>query len=237
MSMLPGLCFDATGTLIELTEDVGEVYRRVALRFGVDLPAWRLDDAFRRVLARAGMPVGDGATAATRRQAEAEAWSDLIRQTFQATDSTVRFDDFPEFAKSLFEYYAGSQAWRIRGQAQALHAALAALGREGFPMAVVSNFDHRLPRILQALGIKDYFDDILIPCDTGCRKPHAAVFDLAARQLDRPRRALVYIGDDPSETLERIAGLGVRTIAIGNDPGIDCEWTVLRERLRAPASV
>ena len=54
-----GLCFDATGTLIEMTASVGEVYHQVAHTFGVDLPADQLDDAFRRVM-RDAPPRGVG---------------------------------------------------------------------------------------------------------------------------------------------------------------------------------
>ena len=55
--------FDAAGTLIELAESVGETYARIAERFGVALPASRLDDAFYRVWASAPPMMSNGSTA------------------------------------------------------------------------------------------------------------------------------------------------------------------------------
>ena len=45
--------FDIVGTLIELRRPAGEFYSSVAARFGVSVPASHLEDAFRRVFAKA----------------------------------------------------------------------------------------------------------------------------------------------------------------------------------------
>jgi putative hydrolase of the HAD superfamily len=148
------ICFDATGTLIELSESVGEVYRRIALDHGVDLPAWRLDDAYRRILERAPIRGVDGDTLAEREGAEVKWWSERIRETFQATDSTVRFDDFSSFATALFDVYRRAGAWRLRAGAVEM---LTRLREQKRPMAIVSNFDHRLPDLLEVLGISRFF--------------------------------------------------------------------------------
>ena len=41
MSQRRAVAFDATGTLFEATESVGEVYARIARDHGIELPAWR----------------------------------------------------------------------------------------------------------------------------------------------------------------------------------------------------
>lgn len=233
----PGLCFDATGTLMELREDVGEVYRRIALDFGVDLPAWRLEDAFRRILARSGQPVAQGETESARVAAEKAGWFDLIRQVFQATDSTVRFADFSDFAGTLFEHYASDAAWRVRGAPGALRAFLTDLKRAGYPMTVVSNFDHRLEKILQDIDLESFFESLSIPSIVGQAKPDEAPFLAAADALDRSLDELVYLGDDSDDTLNAIEALGVRTIAVGG-PGRDhLGWNDLRDRFDLPATL
>ena len=204
-----GVLFDATGTLIEPTAPVGEVYRRVALDHGVDLPAWRLDDAFRRVMRRAPPRGTRGESAAARRQAEIAWWHDVIRQTFQATDSTARFDDFPAFADALFDAYRGAEAWRAR---PGVPACLAGLAAASLPMAVVSNFDHRLGEILEALDLKEFFDAIITPSEHGFTKPDGRPFQAAAEALALPLGALVYVGDDPPERLAEIAALGLAAV-------------------------
>jgi len=203
------ICFDATGTLIETAEPVGVVYRRVALEYGVNLPAWRIEDAFRRILARAPARGTDGEDFETRSANEFEWWSERIRETFQATDSTARFDDFPAFAAALFETYRSSSAWLRRPGAAAM---LEQLRNQGHSLAIVSNFDHRLPEILKGLEIASLFDLILIPATVGRTKPDRVLFEAAADFFSLPLDALSYVGDDAQETLESIEALGVHVV-------------------------
>ena len=171
------ICFDATGTLIELNEGVGEVYHRVALEHGVDLPAWRLEDAFLRILRRAPARGVEGETVAARRQGELDWWFERVRETFQATDSTACFSNFPTFATALFDTYRSADAWRLRTGASSM---LSTLRDRKWPMAVVSNFDHRLPNILKALDISSFFKLITTPSDFGSAKPERAIDIYAA---------------------------------------------------------
>jgi putative hydrolase of the HAD superfamily len=207
----PAICFDATGTLIELAEGVGDVYHRIALEHGVDLPAWRLEDAFRRILGRAPPRGVEGDTINARRQNEVEWWVERIRQTFQATDSTVRFDDFPTFASALFEFYHSPDAWRPRA---GIPEALAVLRARSCPIAVVSNFDHRLPKIIEGLDLSSFIQHIEIPSTSGSSKPDRTVFERVAAKLRRPIGELVYVGDDAPEVLEAIAALGLRVFDV-----------------------
>jgi len=209
------ICFDATGTLIEATVSVGEVYHRVAREHGVDLPAWRLDDAFRRVLRHAAPRGLEGATREERCTNEVEWWFDRIRQTFQATDSTARFDDFRAFAQTLFDFYACGDAWRPR---EGILEALAQLRNHDCFLAVTSNFDHRLPKILEMLDLAQFFPMIEIPCEGARVKPDRAIFESVARASNRPLDSLVYVGDDTPEVLEAIAAHGLRVVDIREVP-------------------
>ena len=205
------VAFDATGTLMEATEGVGDVYARVAHAHGVDLPAWRLDDGFRRILRHAGPRGLDGEDEAARREGEVEWWFEIVRQTFQATDSTARFADFRAFARAVFDAYRAPGAWRLRPGIADL---LAELRGRGTPMAVVSNFDHRLPEILEHLAIHSFFRSIEIPSRHGTLKPDRALFDAAAAALGVDAEALVYVGDDPADRLHAIDALDVAVVDV-----------------------
>ncbi|MFK7897597.1 MAG: HAD family hydrolase [Myxococcota bacterium] len=205
------LCFDATGTLIELRESVGEIYHRVALEFGVSLPAWRLDDAFKRVL-RHAPPLGtEGENEAARRAAEPEWWAERIRQTFQATDSSVQFPDFPAFAATLFETFEDDALWRV---CPGIPELLTQLADRGHPLCVISNFDHRLPKILQATDLAQFFKAILLPAKVGATKPERPLFEVAAASFGVPLSALTYLGDDPPESMDAIRAHGVCALDI-----------------------
>jgi putative hydrolase of the HAD superfamily len=227
---LAAICFDATGTLIETAESVGDVYHRVAREFEVDLPAWRLEDAFRRILQHAPARGLEGASVEDRREGEVQWWFERIRETFQATDSTARFKDFQALADALFETYRAPGAWQLRSGTLEM---LTKLKGSSIPMTVVSNFDHRLPKVLELLDISSFFDVITIPSMAGRAKPDRAVFEVVLDRLSLPPSmldALLYVGDDSKETLRAIEELGLQVIDIH---GLDDHETLADRVLRA----
>jgi putative hydrolase of the HAD superfamily len=186
--------FDATGTLIELRDEVGATYSRVAASYGVSLPARRLTDAFTRVLRHAPPRVFADETPDAAADLERAWWRERVRQTFRAADSTVRFADFDGFFDTLYEAFASAETWQLRrGAAQVL----AALHDDGLALGVVSNFDHRLPRILDQLGIGAQLRVVALPHLHGAAKPDAALYRAALTRLDVTADECVYVGDDP----------------------------------------
>lgn len=205
--------FDATGTLIELARPVGEVYAEAARAQGVDVPSWRIEDAFARVIARAAprvFPELEGLDEIA--VAERAWWGDLVRQTFQAVDSTLRFEDPGALKTELFEAFARPDAWRLRDGAVDLLDALEAFGlRSG----VVSNFDLRLVALLDALGIGSRLACCVLPAHCGAHKPDAAIFLAALDALGLPAEAVAFVGDDPSRDLAGARAVGMRAIDVG----------------------
>jgi putative hydrolase of the HAD superfamily len=218
---LRGVLFDATGTLVELREPVGETYARIAARHGVELPAWRLEDAFARVLRAAPARVFPGASPAEAASRERAAWREIVRATFRAADQTARFPGagarggFDACFAALWEHYATAGAWRAREGAR---AALDALARRGLVLGVVSNFDQRLPGVLAGLGLAAQLRALVLPAYAGAAKPDPRIFRHALAALGLAARDALYVGDDAEHDLAgaRAAGLhvlDVRTLA------------------------
>lgn len=213
--MVRAVLFDAAGTLIELTRSVGEIYSEVAADHGVALPAWRLDDAFGRVFRRQSpmcFPEVAPDAVTEMRERERAWWRDLVRQTFQATDSTVRFADLDALFETLWRHFADPQSWRLR---PGVRDALAALRAAGIETGVVSNFDHRLPDLLQELGIYDEIRCTILPGTHGAAKPDPAVFEPALRALGVTAQEAVYVGDQPAVDGEAARAAGLRFIDVG----------------------
>ena len=205
--MIRAVLFDAAGTLIELCEPVGETYARLASDFGVALPAWRLDDAFRRIFAAAHPMVFPDAAPEEVGALEREWWRGVVRSTFLAADSTRRFGDFDAFFEGLYAVYSEPDTWRSRAGAIEL---LRELRSRGLATAVVSNFDRRLPRILAGLGLAPWLDAIVLPADARAAKPDRRIFALALERLGVPASEALYVGDDADKDVDgaRAAGLG-----------------------------
>lgn len=204
--MTRAVLFDAAGTLMEPTIPVGERYRAAALAQGVDLGAWRIEDAFRRVLRRKAPMCFPEAGDDEIVDLERAWWRDIVRQTFQATDSTVIFPDLDGLFGRLWDEFADPASWQLRaGAAEALEA----LDAAGLATGVVSNFDHRLPKILQGLGIQGRMKCVVLPGDHRVAKPDPRVFAPALAALGLPAEEVVYVGDDDAVDGEaaRAAGL------------------------------
>jgi len=73
--------------------------------------------------------------------------------------------------------------------------ALKALRAAGYRTGVVSNFSHRLPRILEDAGLAPYLDTVTYSFESGAEKPHPRIFRNAlARAGTAPERGLM-VGD------------------------------------------
>lgn len=200
-----GVLLDAVGTLIRLRHPVGETYARIAAAHGVAIPAWRLDDAFARVL-RGAPPMP-----ATSADVERDWWRAVVRATFRAADQMQPFADFEACFAALFDHYASAAEW---DPAPGAHAALAALRAEGRTLCVASNFDRRLPAILSALDLATRVDRIWLPSDAGTAKPDPAFFRSACERLGLAPAACVAVGDDPDDDLAAARAAGLAAIDV-----------------------
>lgn len=206
---IQGVLFDATGTLLKTRESVGAVYSRHATTHGVKLPAWRLDDAFGRIVAGAPPRVFADCDASEIAEREQQWWQAVVRSTFLAADSTVKFVDFATFFSELYGYYQTGDAWALR---PGVRAALVDLKRRDYRMGVVSNFDQRLPIILQALEIHEFLDVVMIPARCRAEKPDARIFEAALEILGLRAQSVVYVGDDPEKDRAAAERVGMQCI-------------------------
>ena len=202
------LLFDVTDTLIELAEDVGAPYARVAARHGVHVPADALSASFLRIVKSADDRVFPGLPAKAIPDAEREWWRARVRETFALAAPEAPFANFEAFFGELFAHYSGAEAWRLCPGAR---PALENARRAGLRLGVVSNFDYRLPDLLQALEIDEFLETTTHPASCGLAKPSAAIFQAAARALDLAPGQCAYVGHDPRLDLAgaRAAGLSL----------------------------
>jgi putative hydrolase of the HAD superfamily len=199
--------FDAVGTLIAVTPSVGEVYAQVAQRLGVRRDPVALNSAFpaafRAVLQRWPVPYGHD-------EADALAfWSEVIDGVFAGPQT-------PQLHGELFAAFAQAEPWRVLpGVRETLHC----LQAEGIPMAVVSNFDARLPRLLKALDLGP-FHAVVVSSALGVAKPDPRPLQAACSALGVAATAVLHIGDSAREDGDMATALGAQFMQVrdGMDP-------------------
>jgi putative hydrolase of the HAD superfamily len=110
--------------------------------------------------------------------------------------------------------------------------ALVALRDAGYRLAVVSNWDASLNRLLKVHGLFDFFELTVASLRVGVEKPDPAIFQIAMSALDVQPDDCFHVGDDPVDDGEgaRAAGIRVRLIDRENPgPGYLYSLTQLPE--------
>jgi putative hydrolase of the HAD superfamily len=224
--MIRGAFFDAAGTLFEAREPVGRTYARIAREFGVDASEEVVDSGFRRAFGTAaGLAFGLGHPASELRRLEREWWRMRVAETFAGIGAFVDFDGYFD---ALFEYFGNPAHWVADDEAQPM---LLRLKDSGIKLGVISNFDHRLYRILDGLDLSRHFESITISSEAGYAKPRREVFESALLSAGLNAREAMHIGD--SERLDFAAAIeaGMAAVLINRDRDRDRDR---EQALRAP---
>lgn len=210
--MLRGIIFDAAGTLMETREPVGASYARIARKYGVEASPSEVSAAFRRVFHHApGLAFGPGHPPDELRRMERRWWRDLVAETFEGLG---RFTDFEAYFSELFEFFGDPANWIADPQAP---AALERLRTRGLVLGVLSNFDHRLYRILEGLDLAGYFDSITISSEAGYAKPAPGAFQAALARNGLSPAETLHVGDSEHHDLAGAEALGIAVVLIVPD--------------------
>jgi putative hydrolase of the HAD superfamily len=86
------------------------------------------------------------------------------------------------------------------------------LKRRGIATGVVSNFDQRLPVILQALEVASFLDIVITPAVCGFEKPDPGIFKAALLALDTEASATLFVGDHPEKDRSAAERVGMRSL-------------------------
>jgi putative hydrolase of the HAD superfamily len=201
--MLKAVFFDAAGTLFEAREPIGRTYAQVARTHGIDAPEAAVVAGFKRAFAAAPViAFGRGHSAAELRALERRWWRAVVEKTFAGLGA---FRDFDGCFDALFNYFADPAHWQADPQAV---ATLARLKQSGIMLGVISNFDFRLYRILEGLGLDAYFDSITISSEAGYAKPRREIFDAALARHGIGAGDAMHVGDSVHHDFEPARALG-----------------------------
>jgi putative hydrolase of the HAD superfamily len=199
--------FDAAGTLIAPREPVGTTYARFASALGIAADPTALEAAFRRAFRTAPpMAFPDASTSDLRRR-ERGWWRAVVADTLGPAAAAQ--PSFDACFDALFAHYASASAWTLYPD---VPPTLHALRDGGLRIGVVSNFDGRLPAILDGLGVAA--DAVVWSTRAGAAKPARAIFDAAASALGVSIAELCHVGDDVDADVRGAEAAGARAIHV-----------------------
>lgn len=186
---LQAITFDAAGTLIRVAEPVGQTYARIAHDLGMTLSPQALDAGFRGVFPSMPPMAFPDANDASLLRAERAWWRELVTRVVQHAGGVAAIDAYFD---ALFAHYARGAAWRAYPEA---HRALESARKRGLRVGVISNFDSRLPPILQQLGFESLLDTVVYSTRCGAAKPDGRIFRHALEALGATPETALHVGD------------------------------------------
>ncbi|MFO0723520.1 MAG: HAD-IA family hydrolase [Myxococcota bacterium] len=209
MSRFRFVYFDAAGTLIAPHPSVGQVYLEAGAPHGLAVSGEQLDRAFGPAWMRwtqvgAGGPMSAIADeAATKRW-----WRGLV---FEVLDEVGFAGEREAVFEACFSAFASARAWRIFEDSRPV---LEAFQRAGMRMGILSNWDHRLPPLLETLRLAPYFERMIVSAIEGVEKPHPEIFQRAIRAAGVAPSEILYVGDHRHLDVDPARALGIEAYLV-----------------------
>ena len=139
----------------------------------------------------------------------------LAQRVFERLNVPASEEDASRHASAL---------WQILGPAcfdvfpDALEA-LRTLSAEGYPLAVISNWQCGLRHYCSELGLSQYFDHVLGSADLGVAKPDGRIFADACSRFGVPADRVLHVGDTLADDYLGGEASGLLAVLLDRDPG------------------
>ncbi|KAI8527322.1 hypothetical protein RHMOL_Rhmol12G0066900 [Rhododendron molle] len=206
------LLLDAGGTLLQLARPVAETYASIAQKYG-------LASELLFPLS-SGLSVNSAEVKQGFKRAFAASWPEKLRYQgdgkpfwkFVVSEATGCAND--DYFEEVYRYYANGDAWCLPTGA---YETMSILKDAGVKLAVVSNFDTRLRKLLKDLNVVDLFDAVIISSEVGYEKPDIRIFEAALDQIGVEANKAVHVGDDLKADKEGANAIGIDCWLWGKD--------------------
>jgi len=204
---------DVGETLIGPRRSYGAVYASVLARAGVERPAETFEEALRATWREFDARIPPGVDRYREFPGgEAEYWSRFADHTLhRALDGQAAPDLARRVLPALRDAFATSEAWEVYPE---VPATLAALRTAGVRLCVVSNWDSRLPALLDRLGLLDAFDELIVSHREGVEKPDPGLFRIALDRIGAGPDEALHVGDRVDMDLAGARAAGIDGLVV-----------------------
>ena len=198
--------FDAGGTLFHPYPSVGQIYQEVARRYGCVANAQFLQKTFHDLWHKKD---GLGSLVShSNEKVEKQWWRELVQEVFSGIEGVTDFDAFFE---ELYDVFARPEVWHLYPETIEV---LQELKKRRKCVGIVSNWDSRLFKLCEGLGLDGYFDFVLASAVFGAAKPSPRIFQEALRRAGVKPREAIHIGDSLEDDIRGAEAVGIQSILI-----------------------
>ena len=209
---LGAVLLDAGGTLIESRPSPPRVYARVLADHGHEVDEAEVAAAFRSVWSQMTQEHPRGLDRYHRlKGGEREWWGVFVQRVLAGLGVEAAWRAVLD---DLFGAFADPAAWHVFAEVPEV---LAVLRRRGLRLAVVSNWDSRLPALLEGLGLAGFFDAMLVSGLEGVEKPSPEIFLRAAGRLGVAPERCLHVGDSPLDDVRGAESAGLEPVLVDRE--------------------
>ncbi len=200
---------DVGGTLIESRPSPAAIYADVLSRRGETVSEDEVAPVFKAVWTELTLEHPPGLDRYHQlKGGEWEWWGTFLRRVLDRLGHRAPWE--PVLGE-LFEAFADPGLWHVFPEVREV---LDELRRRGLRLAVVSNWDARLPSLLAGLDLAGYFEHLLVSGIEGVEKPAAEIFHRAARRLGVEAADCVHVGDSPLDDVRGAEAAGMAALLL-----------------------
>jgi putative hydrolase of the HAD superfamily len=201
--------FDVGGTLFESRPGAPEVYATVLSRMGRRVRPDEVAPVFQRVwseltqLHPRGLDRYHGFKGSER-----EWWGEFVRRVLDELGHRAPWESA---LTQLMDAFANPELWHVFPEVAEV---LGRLRSHDVRLAVVSNWDSRLPVLLERLHLAGSFDEVLVSALEGVEKPGTEIFHRAAMRLGLEPACCLHVGDSPLDDYRGAESAGMRAVLV-----------------------
>jgi len=206
---ITAVSFDAGNTLLYADPPPAEVYARVLSRLGRSVTAAEVRPAFGAVWNELQMETQPGSDRyGGFPGGEREWWGRFVRLVLERLDHPA---PWREALGQLYMAFSRPELWSVYPEVVGV---LEELRGSGLALAITSNWDSRLPAILDGLGLTPHFDAITVSTIVGHEKPGRKIFLRTAQSLGCAPAEVLHVGDSPRDDYRGAQQAGMQPLLV-----------------------
>jgi len=207
--MIRFVYLDAAGTMLRPWPSVGELYVNACRPYGLEASPRRAQEIFRRIWDRR-VEEGDNrlVQAGSDLDAARHWWRGLVNEVLDGLEFSGDRDGCFE---ACYRQFALPDSWHVYEEVRQV---VAGLRRLGLGVGVLSNWDARLPDLLEKLKLASLFDTVIVSALEGCAKPDPVIFRRAAARTGLRPDQIVHVGDHPRLDREAAQRAGLHALLV-----------------------
>lgn len=209
MTSLRLITLDATGTIFKFVEPPPLVYSRLASHHGIQREPELVAKSFWKSFKTVDKKWPHfGAVSGVSHKIW---WDKVIEGTFEGEDLAK----VSKLSDELFDFYSSKEAYHVFPDFIQFVNKWAET--ENLALAVLSNYDKRLPEVLQKLNLSQYFETIVTSNEAQISKPSPEFFQYALKQIkckEIKAHQILHIGDDQEKDYKGAKNVGWHALLI-----------------------